>query len=149
VWRVVGLYRKAYVVTQGNLDPTARAANAALIAAASQPHRTVVAEDTSVKTKHPLAIELEVDLSVIHDEADAQAVVDHLLDLLGVQRAIYRCRARLTPGIASLLDREEAADIVLNRFGLAAGRTHTLTGLQDISFTADGVSAVRELDFWG
>ena len=149
VWRVVGSYRRAYAVSRDNIDPAARAADPVLIAAAAQETRTVVAEDTSVRSKHPLAIELEIDLGVIQVEAHAQAVVDHLLTILSEIRALYRARARLSPAIANLLDLEEAADIALNRFGLDSGKRHTLTGVQDVSVGTDQVGAVREFDFWG
>ncbi|EFL53001.1 conserved hypothetical protein [Solidesulfovibrio fructosivorans JJ]] len=103
--------------------------------------RTVTAEDASVRTVHPLAPELERD-SLLRSAAACQAEADRLQALHGVWRT--RLRVPFFPDEVEDLDFGDVVELVMDRFGLAAGKLFVVIGLN-----VDRQNEVTELELYG
>ena len=81
-------------------------------------YRTVSAEDAAIKTRHPLAIDLEYN-TFISNEADALSFGNNILNLLKVDRNTWQCQ--VAKGNYNF-DLGDTITIVYPRFGLSGGK---------------------------
>ena len=151
VWRVNVQYAKNWTpMTENDLAGVA----AADVAYFTQEYRTAKAEDASVKTDWPAALELTV-TTLIVDEADAVAEANRLLDLFGVPRQRFAVRVPLlviltqakTSGGTLYPDAfgiGAPITLKLPRFGLDAGKRFVVTEMRQ-----DYEGEVVDLILWG
>ncbi|WP_136419975.1 hypothetical protein [Herbaspirillum sp. ST 5-3] len=105
--------------------------------------RTVVAEDASVKTAHLLAQELEFETLLVDATASATENTRRL-DLYKTRRDRFEVRAGLDDVLASSIDLGEVIEIAYPRFGLDAGRSFVVIGMQP-----DLRTGIVDLTVWG
>lgn len=105
--------------------------------------RTAASEDAAVKTLHPLAPDLVFD-SLFVTESAAQTEAARRLALHKTRRDTYIVRARLDAELAASIDLGAVVELMLARFGLAAGKLFAVIGLQ----TDLRVNAL-DLTLWG
>ncbi|HJW23754.1 MAG TPA: hypothetical protein VJ576_02560 [Rhodocyclaceae bacterium] len=125
VWRVRLQYGRLYTVQTTDL---AGAVSAARRAELAKEYREATVTRAAVKTKHPLAGELER-RSLLLASADADAEASRLLDLYGVDRHTWKVEARLTAAQIGALALGMTVRLVFPRFGLAGGKNFVLIGM--------------------
>ena len=103
--------------------------------------RTLSAENATVKTKHPLAIERSVD-TLLANEDDAQNEADRLLDLYGADRDLLRIKVQRDALPADILGK--VILLGLPRYGLQEGKLMVVVGTEDDFGTPNII-----LDVWG
>ena len=125
VWKVTVLYQPFWHTQTDGLD-----ANVAQGLRSSLMHeyrRTDPAEDASIKTTYPGAIELEV-RTLLDAEADAETLRDLIFDLFSVRRDPLKLSVRLNGDLAGVIDigaQVKTFDIL--DYG-AVGRAQTVLG---------------------
>jgi hypothetical protein len=122
--------------------PGARAALAARAWLALE-HRTVPAEDASVKTAHLNAIELKL-TSLIADTAAAQAFANAQLALYKVARHSMALTQWLSPAQIALVRPAAVVTVKGSRWGYDAGRLMRIAGVK-----VDRWTGKTELGVWG
>lgn len=151
VWRVNVQYAKNWTVMTANDLAGVAAADVAYF---TQEYRTASAEDATVKTDWPQALELTV-TTLIVDAADATAEAQRLLDLFSVPRQRLSLRIprqvieqddQMGTGGRAPVNFVPGARITLQipRFGLDAGKTFVVLEMLD-NFETDEVALV----VWG
>jgi hypothetical protein len=105
--------------------------------------RFVVEDDTAVKTKHLLAREAEV-TSLLDEETDADTENSRQFTLLKSRRSIYTVPVQRAWLDAVGLDVGDTLTLTLPRFGLDAGVSYLLIGIETAE-TADWLN----LTLWG
>lgn len=105
----------------------------------AQPQRTVASLDTTVRTRHPEALDPEVMASPLDSESDAQTLANALLDLHKRDRRPVRIRAKR---IGFRFDLGVVVRLTWPRYGLEQGRNFVIVGSRD-----DGDTT--ELTLWG
>jgi hypothetical protein len=126
IWQVTVNYGRFWETQEGALASGLSEADKKKYATA---FRSVTAEDAAVKDQFPLAGTLTVD-TVLVNEADAQAIADHLLTLFGVRRDLYRLVARYDAPLAAAVDLGDVVEVFDPRFGLSAGKKFNVHGIQ-------------------
>jgi len=125
VWRVELRY-KPFFVSFTEADLAAGLAQA-LKAEFTTLWRTAAAEDTSVKTAHPLAATLKTD-TLLTTEADALAEAARLLALHSVRRDLVRVRIAMTDAHAEI-DLGATLMLLTPALGYGAGRSFRVVGV--------------------
>ena len=124
-WRVTVRYQH-YDQTQADV---AGAVPDATKAALKQEWRTVVAEDATVKTLHPLAVELTFDTRLA-SAAAATAEAARLLGIYKVRRDRFECRVAVDATLAAAVDLGGVVRVTHPRFLLSAGKLLRVIGLR-------------------
>lgn len=106
-----------------------------------QQTRPATAQRAATKDRHPLAGEITID-SLLAGRAQAQAVADDLVALLGVRRDVVTVTARLDRLAGIAVGR--CVEVVTPRMGYAAGRVLLVTG-----YRFDAELGEIELNLWG
>lgn len=88
----------------------------------------VRATDGTVKTRHPTASDPAPLASPLYEEADAQAVADHLLALQSADRQVLALVLK-SPGFA--LDLGQTVRVFWSALGLTAGRDMRIVGIRE------------------
>lgn len=139
IWRVV-INADPVETVQTDVSASAPAATAARLAAK---YRAAVAEDATVKTRHPLAGELSID-SCLRSVTAAQSVADRLLALLKVRRDLIEIDAYLDDDIAASLQIGTELRLVGPKWGYGAGRSVVVLG-----YLIDARVGLSTLYLWG
>lgn len=140
-WKITVNYLKMWTVQEAT--GIAAAVSEANRAKFSREYRSVTAEDAGVKDQFPEAIELSFD-TVLINEADAQALANHMLTLYGVKRNLYRLTASYGVSLASAIDLGDVVKIYYPRFGLTNGQLFNIHGI-----LYDARAKTVELECWG
>lgn len=141
VYRVTLEYQRCYTVQAGVLDNTG-AITAAARAFFSAEYRTVLAEDTSVQTAYLLSPAITI-RALMHGTTPAQNEANRQLALRKVRRKRLSATIRADQTVATI-DIGTLLNVKTPRFGLAAGRLFTVTGIE-MRLAANQVV----LDLWG
>lgn len=140
-WRATLRYRRRWLTQESDLAGAVTDARRAELREAWQ---TVLAEDASVKTAHPLAADLDWE-SLLVEQADAQAEADRRLALYRVRRDRYEVRVKLDgAALFEALDLGVAVLLQHPRYDLAAGKPMRIIGIQ-----ADLRAGIYRLTLWG
>lgn len=105
--------------------------------------REIVSSNSAILTKHPQAVQLEVE-TLLYSATDAQAEADRILALYGTRRDRLRARVQLTADLVSNVDLATELLLVLDRFDYSAGKDVAVTGIR----YAQG-QLKADLDLWG
>ncbi len=138
VWRVAVRYGKNYTLQNASELSGASQADVAFTA---QEYRTVIAEDSAIKTQWPRSPEIVID-SLIAAEADAQNEADRLLTLYSELRDQYAME--VPTSIVTTRAIGEFVTVTYARFGLNAGKKFMVIG-KKYNFERDTVV----LTLWG
>lgn len=92
-----------------------------------QPYRAVSASDPAVQTAYPAAPEVRID-TLLRYQADASALASARQSALGARRDLLRAEAVVTD--AAAIDIGDVVEIVLGRFGLDAGKSFLVVGIE-------------------
>lgn len=141
VWRVTVNYAPLSAVQ--NADSLAASIGEAAKARYSSEYLSVTAEDASVLTQFPLAETVTIATTLIH-QADAQALAEGWLALLGALRSKYRLVAQYKADLAAAIDLGDVVQVYFPRFGLDAGKLFNIHGIQ-----YDARKFEVELELWG
>jgi hypothetical protein len=124
--------------TQADLSGSVSAARRARLA---QKTRPATAKRPATLSRHPLSGEITID-SLLADRAQAQAVADDLVELLGVRRDVVTITARLDH--LAGIDVGRCVEVVTPRMGYSDGRVLLVTG-----YRFDAELGEIELNLWG
>jgi hypothetical protein len=103
--------------------------------------RSITVSDDSVKARHPLAREIEIE-TLIDSEADAQTLADFLLATYSVRRDIYEIQTRCP--CADTVDLGDVISVDVPRFDLDGGKLFRVIGIDE-----DLRSNTANLTIWG
>lgn len=109
----------------------------------SEEFRKTVANDSSIKTQWPRAVELEFE-TVLLSATNAAAEATRRLNLYKVRRDTLSVRARLSNALAAAIDIGSTVVLALPRFGMSAGKPFIVTGIR-----TDLRNNIFELTLWG
>ena len=124
-WRVNMGWGRNYVTQTTDLAGGTTAARRAIIA---QEFRRVTAETASIKTTHPLAVELTRD-TVMQLSGNAASEGARLLGLYGVRRDMFEVSAILPPADMALIDINSVVAVDIDRYSMNGGRSFRVIGL--------------------
>jgi hypothetical protein len=82
--------------------------------------RTVLANDSSVKTQWPKAVEVTFDTHLL-SASDAATEATRRLGLYKVRRDTLQARVKLSDAMAAAIDLGKTLTVQVNRFGMSAG----------------------------
>lgn len=95
----------------------------------AEKYRQVLANDATVKTKFPKAVEMSFD-TCIAGQSDAQTEINRRLGLYKVVRDTLTITARLDDATAAAIDLGKVITVQLPRFSYAAGKKFLITGIR-------------------
>jgi len=121
VWRTAVAYQKNYTV-QNDLAASVTAARRTFAAEAV---RVSAAQDLAVKSRHLLGVEYANEAGLYAAQADAEDEALRLFNLWGVERAMYRIKARPE---ALICDLGKVIDVAHPRHGLTNGKLMRVLG---------------------
>lgn len=139
IWRATVNHTRCYTVQTSGLAGSA-AARAGFV---GQERRSVNAANAAIKLQWLLADELSVETLLVSEVA-AQAEADRLLALHSVQRDVFDVPIDISAFASVPLRMMVEVAVVLDRFGMSAGRAFRLIG---ISFNLAGNTVT--LSLWG
>ncbi|MCK5297127.1 MAG: hypothetical protein KAJ75_09585, partial [Alphaproteobacteria bacterium] len=134
-------YKPCWVVQNG--DGLAASVTTARRAFLSTDFRKVTAEDSSIQTVHPLAVEATI-RTLLTTETNAQTEETRLLNMLKVSRDILRLIVPFSIENAGL----KIGDIIevkINRFGLSNGKSFVIIGVAPSEPRQNNIT----LEVWG
>lgn len=105
--------------------------------------RTVLANDASVKTQWPKAVEIEFKTHLV-SATDAGTEATRRLNLYKVRRDTLQARVKLSDALAAAIDLGKTVMVELPRFGMSAGKPFLVTGIR-----TDLRNNTFELTLWG
>lgn len=105
--------------------------------------RTVVSNDSSIKTQWPKAQELSFETYLI-SASDAATEAARRLALYKVRRDTLQARCKLSDALAGAIDLGKTITVQLNRFGMSAGKAYLVTGIR-----TDLRNNTFDLTLWG
>lgn len=140
-WQITVNYLKLGTVQSS--DALAAAVPEADKAFYSQQYRSITREDATIKNHYPNAVSLSFD-TLLTQQADATALADDLLALLGVRRELFRVVASYTIPLAQALDLGDVVRLFYPRFGLENGKLFNVHGIE-----YDAQQGEVELELWG
>jgi hypothetical protein len=138
-WQVKLNYARMFTV-QSDL---AAAVPTALKSDRAEEWRTVLANDASIKTQWPKAVEVELNTHLI-SATDAAAEATRRLNLYKVRRDTLQARVKLPDALAASIDLGATVMVQLNRFGMSAGKAFLVTGIR-----TDLRNNIFDLTLWG
>lgn len=140
-WSVVVTWGKIWQQMSGG-DVVALVSDADKAILTGDP-RQVSAQNASIKTAHPNAIEIVID-SLLANQADAQALANRLLAMYSVRRDHWS--APIMPSSGQQVERQpgEIVTLQFRRFGYDAGRKFLVVGRTD-----DFTNRLVTLELWG
>lgn len=107
----------------------AAAVPAALKSDRAEEWRTVIANDASIKTQWPKAVEIEFDTHLT-TAADASAEATRRLNIYKVRRDTLTARVKLPDALAAVIDLGKTVVVQVPRFGMTAGKPYVVTGIR-------------------
>lgn len=138
-WRQRVAYAPNWTVQRGeDLDVTVTDARRQVL---TEPYSIVTQSDATLQIRHIVAQDPAIVETLLRDEADAQAVADHLQGLYGTERQIYRVT---TKWVGLGIDLGDCINLTYPRFGLSAGQNFIVIGRP-----LDADRGVVELRVWG
>lgn len=140
-WRITVNYKRMWTVQ--DRDGLAAAISDDDRELYSREYRSVTVTNEAIRDQYPEAVELEFN-TVLTRESDATLLANHLLDLYGVQRSMYRLTARYNVPIAQAIDLGDTITVTHNRYGLQSGRDFVITAMR---YNAQKYEI--ELELWG
>jgi len=105
--------------------------------------RTVLANDSSVKTQWPKAVEVTFDTHLV-SASDAATEATRRLGLYKVRRDTLQARVKLSDPMAAAIDLGKTLTVQVNRFGMSAGKAYLVTGIR-----TDLRNNTFDLTLWG
>ena len=105
--------------------------------------RTVLANDASVKTQWPKAVEVTFDTHLV-SSSDAATEATRRLGLYMVRRDTLQARCKLSDDLAASIDLGKTITVQLSRFGMSAGKAYLVTGIR-----TDLRNNTFDLTLWG
>jgi hypothetical protein len=140
VWRVVVKYQRNWTPQKSeeidrSVVTDARAEYLRL------DYRTITVTDDAVKTRHPLAREIEVE-TLIDSETDATDLANFILGLYSVRRDIYEIKVRCT--CSNEVDLTDLISVDIDRFDLSGGKLFRVIGIDE-----DLAQNTATLTIWG
>jgi hypothetical protein len=138
-WQVTLNYARMFTV-QPDL---AAAVPTALKSDRAEQWRTVLANDASVKTQWPKAVEVTFDTHLV-SSSDAATEATRRLGLYMVRRDTLQARCKLSDDLAASIDLGKTITVQLSRFGMSAGKAYLVTGIR-----TDLRNNTFDLTLWG
>jgi hypothetical protein len=138
-WQVKLNYAKMFVV-QNDL---AAAVSAVVKSDRAEEWRTVISNDSAVRTQWPKAVEIEFNTYLI-SAADAAAEATRRLNLYKVRRDTLTVKVKLTDNFAAIIDLGTTVIVQVPRFSLNSGKAYLVTGIR-----TDLRNNTFDLTLWG
>jgi hypothetical protein len=138
-WQVKLNYAKMFVV-QTDL---AASVPAVYKSDRSEEWRTIIANDATVKTQWPKAVEIEFN-TYLTSAADASAEAMRRLNIYKVRRDTLTAKVKLTDNLAAIIDLGATILVQVSRFGMSAGKPYLVTGIR-----TDLRNNTFDLTLWG
>ncbi len=135
-WRVNIGYARSWT----NQSEIATGASDAYRDFAQQEYRKVVIEDRNVRTKSNISIEQNFNTLIVN-EADAIVQATRIAELYNQKRTLYKVLAK---DVFFRIQIGNTVTVILNRFGLDAGKDFLIVG---VSYDAE--TNLTELELWG